>query len=247
MPVRRDRRRHAGCGRPIAGSRCSDSSAPTGPHRSPTSCCSRRAAFTASSAGATCTCRPARATTSTRSRRASLGHRGQPVARDRRQPELSCVERERSTTRGTGTSTTGSRRSYITGSHNFKVGFNNAYLHHENTTYTEPGDGVLLQLRQRRADRRSSTASAANRRGRTSTTTWGSSRRTAGRWVAGRWRAASASTPSRTASRSRRSAPTFLAPNLNVPFAEDRQHAAGKTSRRRWARPTTCSATARRR
>ena len=28
--------------------------------------------------------------------------------------------------------------SYITGSHNFKVGFNNAYLHHENTTYTIP-------------------------------------------------------------------------------------------------------------
>ena len=28
--------------------------------------------------------------------------------------------------------------SYITGSHSFKVGFNNAYLHHENTTYTDP-------------------------------------------------------------------------------------------------------------
>jgi hypothetical protein len=28
--------------------------------------------------------------------------------------------------------------SYVTGSHTFKVGFNNAYLHHENTTYTEP-------------------------------------------------------------------------------------------------------------
>ena len=28
--------------------------------------------------------------------------------------------------------------SYITGSHNFKVGFNNAYGHHENTTYTDP-------------------------------------------------------------------------------------------------------------
>jgi Carboxypeptidase regulatory-like domain len=28
--------------------------------------------------------------------------------------------------------------SYVTGSHNFKVGFNNAYLHHENTTYTDP-------------------------------------------------------------------------------------------------------------
>ncbi|HVG69994.1 MAG TPA: TonB-dependent receptor [Vicinamibacterales bacterium] len=28
--------------------------------------------------------------------------------------------------------------SYITGSHNFKVGFNNAYGHHENTTYSDP-------------------------------------------------------------------------------------------------------------
>ena len=42
------------------------------------------------------------------------------------------------TTRGTGTSTTAAAMSYITGSHNIKVGFNNAYLHHENTTYTDP-------------------------------------------------------------------------------------------------------------
>ncbi|HET9361764.1 MAG TPA: carboxypeptidase regulatory-like domain-containing protein [Vicinamibacterales bacterium] len=28
--------------------------------------------------------------------------------------------------------------SYISGGHNIKVGFNNAYLHHENTTYTDP-------------------------------------------------------------------------------------------------------------
>ena len=28
--------------------------------------------------------------------------------------------------------------SYVTGSHNFKVGFNNAYGHHENTSYTDP-------------------------------------------------------------------------------------------------------------
>jgi len=28
--------------------------------------------------------------------------------------------------------------SYITGSHSFKVGFNNAFLHHENTTYSSP-------------------------------------------------------------------------------------------------------------
>jgi hypothetical protein len=38
--------------------------------RSRTGCCSKRAASTASSAGAACTCRPARATTSTPSHRA---------------------------------------------------------------------------------------------------------------------------------------------------------------------------------
>jgi hypothetical protein len=32
--------------------------------------------------------------------------------------------------------------SYITGSHNFKVGFNNAYGHHENTTYADPAQAI---------------------------------------------------------------------------------------------------------
>ena len=36
--------------------------------------------------------------------------------------------------------------SYITGSHAFKVGFNNAYLHHDNTTLQCAGDAVQLQL-----------------------------------------------------------------------------------------------------
>jgi hypothetical protein len=47
--------------------------------------------------------------------------------------------------------------SYITGSHAFKVGFNNAYGHHENTTYTDPvlpysytfANGVPTQLTYR--------------------------------------------------------------------------------------------------
>ena len=47
--------------------------------------------------------------------------------------------------------------SYITGSHNFKVGFNNAYGHHENTSYTDPttpyfynfANGVPTQLTYR--------------------------------------------------------------------------------------------------
>jgi hypothetical protein len=51
--------------------------------------------------------------------------------------------------------------SYITGSHNFKVGFNNAYLHHDNTTYTDPSapysysfaSGVPTQITYRIAPR----------------------------------------------------------------------------------------------
>ena len=47
--------------------------------------------------------------------------------------------------------------SYVTGSHNFKVGFNNAYGHHENTNYTDPttpytytfANGVPTQLTYR--------------------------------------------------------------------------------------------------
>ena len=60
----------AGRRRTIDGSRRSGSSPPTGPRRSPTGCCSKPAASIASSAGATCTCRPARARTSMPSRRA---------------------------------------------------------------------------------------------------------------------------------------------------------------------------------
>ena len=51
--------------------------------------------------------------------------------------------------------------SYVTGSHNFKVGFNNAYGHHENTSYTDPTTpytytfalGVPTQLTYRIAPR----------------------------------------------------------------------------------------------
>ena len=51
--------------------------------------------------------------------------------------------------------------SYVTGSHNFKVGFNNAYGHHENTSYTDPttpytyvfANGVPTQLVYRIAPR----------------------------------------------------------------------------------------------
>ena len=36
--------------------------------------------------------------------------------------------------------------SYITGSHAFKVGFNNAYLHHENTTYSSPAAPIVYNF-----------------------------------------------------------------------------------------------------
>jgi hypothetical protein len=36
--------------------------------------------------------------------------------------------------------------SYITGSHTFKVGFNNAYGHHENTTYTDPTTAYIFNF-----------------------------------------------------------------------------------------------------
>ena len=65
LSVRRRRRPPRRRRRTIGASRLSASSRPTGRHRSPTGCCSRPAASTASSAGAACTCRPARARTST--------------------------------------------------------------------------------------------------------------------------------------------------------------------------------------
>ena len=53
--------------------------------------------------------------------------------------------------------------SYITGSHTFKVGFNNAYGHHENTTYSVAGDAVQLQLHLDGCPPRSPTASCRAR------------------------------------------------------------------------------------
>ena len=70
LSERRDSDRPRRTARTTGASRRSGSSRPTGPRRSPTGCCSKRAASIASSAGATCTCRPARARTSMPSRRA---------------------------------------------------------------------------------------------------------------------------------------------------------------------------------
>ena len=136
--------------------------------------------------------------------------------------------------------------SYITGSHNFKVGFNNAYLHHENTTYTDPttpysysfANGVPTQLTYRITPR----TIESERRLRLRRVRAGS--------VDGRpmdaGRAASATTPSRTASPSSRSRRRSWR-RTSTSGSTRSTTCTGRTSRRRWARPTTCSATAGRR
>jgi len=109
--------------------------------------------------------------------------------------------------------------SYITGSHNFKVGFNNAYLHHENTTYTDPSAPYSYTF--------------AN--GTPTTITYRIAPRTIAvnvdydfglfaqdRWTVGRWTLAGGirydafknSYPAQSLS------PTALSPNLNIQFDE---------------------------
>ena len=135
--------------------------------------------------------------------------------------------------------------SYITGSHNFKVGFNNAYLHHENTTYTNPAteyyfnfaNGVPSQVVYRIPR-----TVAFERRLRHGALRAGPLDR--GPLDAGGWH------PIR---RLQEPLPRVVdladvpctEPQRVVP--EDRQPRAGRTSRRSWVPPTTCSATARRR
>jgi hypothetical protein len=106
--------------------------------------------------------------------------------------------------------------SYITGSHNFKVGFNNAYLHHENTTYTNPAteyyfnfaNGVPSQVVYRIP--RTVAADVDYDMGLFAQDRW-----TVGRWtLAGgvRFDAFKNHFPESSIS------PTFLAPNLNASF-----------------------------
>ena len=107
--------------------------------------------------------------------------------------------------------------SYITGSHNFKVGFNNAFLHHENTTYTSPTTdysynfigGVPTSLTYRITPR-TIKVDVNYDMGLFAQDRW-----TVGRWtLAGgiRFDAFKNSYPQQSI------APTFLAPNLNVNF-----------------------------
>jgi Carboxypeptidase regulatory-like domain len=107
--------------------------------------------------------------------------------------------------------------SYITGSHNFKVGFNNAYGHHENTNYTDPttpyfynfANGVPTQLTYRIMPR-TVQVNVDRDLGLFAQDKW-----TVGRWtLAGgvRYDHFKNSFPPQAI------APTTLAPNLNVSF-----------------------------
>ena len=108
---------------------------------------------------------------------------------------------------------------YVTGSHSFKVGFNNAYLHHENTTYTDPSTpysftfnrGVPTQITYRIAPR-TIQANVDRDMGLFVQDRW-----TVGRWsLAGglRYDTFATSFPAQSIE------PTALAPNLNVRFDE---------------------------
>jgi hypothetical protein len=107
--------------------------------------------------------------------------------------------------------------SYITGSHNFKVGFNNAYGHHENTSYTDPttpyfynfANGVPTQLTYRIAPR-TVAVNVDRDLGLFAQDKW-----TVGRWTLSggiRYDTFKNSFPPQAI------APTALAPNLNVQF-----------------------------
>jgi len=107
--------------------------------------------------------------------------------------------------------------SYITGSHNFKIGFNNAYLHHENTTYTDPSapysynfaSGVPNQITYRIAPR-TIAVNVDYDLGFFAQDRW-----TVGRWTLQggiRYDAFANSYPPQAI------APTVLAPSLNVRF-----------------------------
>ena len=106
--------------------------------------------------------------------------------------------------------------SYITGSHNFKVGFNNAYLHHENTTYTNPATEYYFNFANGNPSQvvyripRTVAVDVDYDMGLFAQDRW-----TVGRWtLAGgvRFDAYKNHFPESSIS------PTFLAPNLNVSF-----------------------------
>ena len=109
------------------------------------------------------------------------------------------------------------------------------------------GRAVQLHFAERDPDDQSRIGSRRARSRSTSITTSGCSRRIAGRSADGPCRAASATTRSRTATRAQSLAPDGPRANAQRPVRPDRQPERGRTSRRRWAPPTTCSATGARR
>jgi hypothetical protein len=109
--------------------------------------------------------------------------------------------------------------SYVTGSHSFKVGFNNAYLYHENTTYTDPStpfsysfvNGVPNQLTYRITPRTIKV-----------TVPYDFGLFAQDRWTVGRWTLQGGIRYDAFANKypEQSIAPTVLAPNLNINFDE---------------------------
>ncbi len=106
--------------------------------------------------------------------------------------------------------------SYITGSHNFKVGFNNAYLHHENTTYTNPATEYYFNF----ANGVPSQVVYRIPRTVASDVDYDMGLFAQDRWTVGRWTLAGGVRFDAYKNHFPESAisPTFLAPNLNVSF-----------------------------
>jgi hypothetical protein len=106
--------------------------------------------------------------------------------------------------------------SYITGSHSFKVGFNNAYLHHENTTYTNPATEYYFNFAN------GMPSQVVYRIPRTvgSNVDYDMGLFVQDRWTAGRWTLAGGVRFDAYKNHFPESSisPTFLAPNLNVSF-----------------------------
>ena len=136
--------------------------------------------------------------------------------------------------------------SYITGSNTFKVGFNNAYGHHENTTYSSPADALQLQLHLDGAERDRLPHRAANggseRQSRSGAVRAGQ--------VDDRPMDAGGRDPARLLQEQLPRAGDrrhVLRTESERPVRRDRQSELERRHARGWARPTTCSATARRR
>ncbi len=123
--------------------------------------------------------------------------------------------------------------------HASRSGFNNAFLHHENTTYSSPATPYSYDFTSMVPHVDHATASCRARCRSTSIATWGSSRRTSGRPDGGRCRAPSGSDSFKNSFPAQAISGTFFGRNLNISVPRDRQpelerhHAAARRDLRR--------------